>query len=183
METVLVVAKRPRYDEIRTLLSPGGYAFIRAESEREARMKILDIQLSLVIVDGLLPEGTAKEVSVFSSSQDIDTILIVPDGLLWHMAGTMRKYGVYAAAFNRDSVSSVLGAIGVAREKTMKAEEKNRKLLVRLRNEKLLTEAKCLLALKYVMSENDAHCYIEKKAMNCRVSLSDAAMSIVRELA
>ena len=47
---------------------------------------------------------------------------------------------------------------------------------------KLLTEAKCLLARKSGMSEAEAHSYIEKKAMNCRISLSDAAMGIVREL-
>ena len=32
------------------------------------------------------------------------------------------------------------------------------------------------------MSEEEAHAYIEKKAMNCRISLLDAAMTIVREL-
>ena len=182
METVLVVAERTRYDEIKRLLSPGGYAFIRVESEREARMKILDIPLSLVIVDGVLPEGTSKAISIFSSSQEIDTVLIAPSELVWHMSGAMAKYGVYTAAFTRDSVTAVLGAIFVAREKVMKAEEKSRKLLVRLRNEKLLTEAKCLLARKSGMSEAEAHRYIEKKAMNCRISLSDAAMGIVREL-
>lgn len=182
METVLVVAERTRGDEIKKLLYPGGYAFIRAESEREARMKILDYQLSLVIVDAMLPGSSAKDISIFAASQEVDTVLLLPEELFGHVAGMMMKYGVYTALFSRDSIIAVSSAISVAREKIRSAEEKNRKLLMRLRNEKLLTEAKCLLAGKKGMNEAEAHIYIEKKAMNCRISLLDAAMSIVREL-
>ena len=113
---------------------------------------------------------------------DADTILIVPDELSSHMAAMMMKHGVYVSGSSRDSFSAVLGAISVAREKIRKAEEKNRKLLLRLKNEKLLTEAKCLLAGRRGMSEAEAHSYIEKKAMNCRISLEDAAVGIIREL-
>ena len=140
METVLVVAERTRGDEIKKLLYPGGYAFIRAESEREARMKILDYQLSLVIVDAMLPGSSAKDISIFAASQEVDTILLLPEELFGHVAGIMMKYGVYTALFSRDSIMAVSSAISVAREKIRSAEEKNRKLLMRLRNEKLLTE-------------------------------------------
>ena len=146
METVLVVAERARCDEIKKLFLPGGYAFIRAESEKEARMKLLDFQLSLVIVDAMLPGSASKDIAVFAASMDADTILIVPDEISSHMAAMMMKHGVYVSGSSRDSFSAVLGAISVAREKIRKAEEKNRKLLLRLKNEKLLTEAKCLLA-------------------------------------
>ena len=182
MEMVLVVATALRFGEMRKLFPPGRYAFIRSESERETKMKIMDLSPSLVVVDMLLPSGKAKEIAIFASSQEIDTVLVVTEEMSGHMAAAMSAYGVYAASFSRESVVSVFGAVGVAREKIRKAEEKNRKLLMRLRNEKLLTEAKCLLAMKKSMSEAEAHCYIEKKAMNCRISLSDAAMSIVREL-
>ena len=182
METVLVVAERARCDEIKRLFLPGGYAFIRAESEKEARMKLLDFQLSLVIVDAMLPGSASKDIAVFAASMDADTILIVPDEISSHMAAMMMKHGVYVSGSSRDSFSAVLGAISVAREKIRKAEEKNRKLLLRLKNEKLLTEAKCLLAGRRGMSEAEAHSYIEKKAMNCRISLEDAAVGIIREL-
>ena len=182
METVLIVAERARYDEIKKLLMPGGYAFIRAESGREARRKILDISLSLAIVDAQLPDGSAKEISIFASSQEVDTVMIVPDALGAHMADAMAKYGVYVTSPDVDCMAAVSNAILVSRERIRKAEEKNRKLLERLRNEKLLTEAKCLLARHRKLSEAEAHSYIEKKAMDCRISLADAAMSIVREL-
>lgn len=181
METVLVVAERARCDEIKRLFLPGGYAFIRAESEKEARMKLLDFQLSLVIVDAMLPGSASKDIAMFAASMEADTILIVSEGLSSHMAAMM-KHGVYVSGSSRDSFSAVLGAISVAREKIRKAEEKNRKLLLRLKNEKLLTEAKCLLAGRRGMSEAEAHSFIEKKAMNCRISLEDAAVGIIREL-
>ncbi len=182
METVLVAANRARCAEIQRLFYPGRYTFVRVESEREARMQILDLPLSLVIVDGALAGREAKDIAVFAASQEIDTLLIVSEEAAGLMAETMLKYGVYVSAAGRDSVLAVVSAMRVAGEKLRKAEEKNRKLLGRLKNEKLLTEAKCLLAGKKGLCESEAHNYIEKKAMNCRISLSDAAMSIVREL-
>ena len=121
METVLVVAERARCDEIKKLFLPGGYAFIRAESEKEARMKLLDFQLSLVIVDAMLPGSASKDIAVFAASMDADTILIVPDEISSHMAAMMMKHGVYVSGSSRDSFSAVLGAISVAREKIRKA--------------------------------------------------------------
>ena len=111
METVLVVAERTRGDEIKKLLYPGGYAFIRAESEREARMKILDYQLSLVIVDAMLPGSSAKDISIFAASQEVDTILLLSEELFGHVAGMMMKYGVYTALFSRDSIRQYHGGV------------------------------------------------------------------------
>lgn len=182
METVLVAASRVRCVEIQRLFYPGRYAFVRAESEREARMQILDLSLSLVIVDGVPAGRESKDIAVFAASQGIDTLLVVSEEAAGHMAETMLKYGVYVAASGSESISTAVGVICVAKEKIRKTEEKNRKLLGRLKNEKLLTEAKCLLAAKKGLCESEAHNYIEKKAMNCRISLLDAAMNIVSEL-
>ena len=180
METVLVAAERTRCDEIKRKLSVGGYTLIRAESEKEARVKILDFQFSLVIVDSPLPSGSARETAVFAAANEIDTVLLVPAGLAAHMADAMLRSGVYVSTI--DELGTTLRAVRVSREKIRKLDEKTRKLLERLRNERVLSEAKCLLANKKAMSEKEAHSYIEKKAKDCRISLSDAAMSIVREL-
>lgn len=180
MEMVLIAAERSRCDMIKKTLAAGRYALFRAESGKDARMKILDLSLSLVIVDASLPDGSAKEVSVLASERGIDTIYVVSDVLVPHMAETMEKYGVYVAGTG--DMASVFRTLRVSRNKISRAEEKNRKLLERLKNEKMLTKAKCLLARYRAMSEEEAHAYIEKKAMNCRISLLDAAMTIVREL-
>ncbi len=181
METVLVVAEKARGDEIKKMLA-GSYAFLRAESEKEARMKILDFSPSLVIVDAALKSGNAKSIAVFAAEEGADTVLMLPDELSSHMADAMAKYGVFVSSMSREEFSVVIRTIRVLREKLRKAEEKNMKLLDRLRNEKLLTEAKCLLARNKGLSEAEAHAYIEKKAMNYRINLFDAAKSIVREL-
>ena len=70
MEMVLIAAERSRCDMIKKTLAAGRYALFRAESGKEARMKILDLSLSLVIVDASLPDGSAKEVSVLAQKQD-----------------------------------------------------------------------------------------------------------------
>lgn len=182
MEMVLVVAQARRCDVLKKLLPKDGHVFIRAENEKEARMKILDLELSLVIVDAALQGTEAKDVSAFASQQGLDTLMVVPEGLLEYAATMMHPYNVYVAEFSEGSVNAVLNAIQVARSKLVSAQEKNMKLLSRLKNEKVLTQAKCLLAARKGMSEAEAHSCMEKKAMNCRISLADAAMCIIREL-
>ena len=182
MELVLIVAEMSRCDEIKKKIKGGQYAFVRAENEGEARKKILDFALSLVIIDVPLSSGSAMDLAAFSSAEGLDTILLSPDGMCSHLASEMARYGVYVAARSGGELSVVLRTILVSREKVRKAEEKTRKVLERLKNEKLLCEAKCLLAGKRAMSEADAHSYIERKAMDCRISLADAALVIVREL-
>lgn len=182
MEMVLIIAERTRCDEIKRLFPPGMCAFVRAESETEARRKTLDFNFSLVVVDLMLGISASKDISIFASMQDVDTILLVPEDLHTHFASLMLKYGVYVSVFSRESLTAVFSAICVSRERIRKVEEKNKKLLLRLKNEKLITEAKCLLSSKKGLSESEAHSYIERKAMNCRISLTDAAMSIINQL-
>lgn len=181
METVLLVAEQSRFDEIKKLFYPGSYAFLRASSEREAKGKLLDLSPSFVIVDFEI-QG-AKEISIFSAMREIDTLVLAPGPIIFHIREIMMNYGVYTSSLNREELESVLSAIRVSKQRIRKIEEKNKKLLERFKREKLLTEAKCLLAGKRGMSEAEAHSYIEKKAMDRRISLIDAAMSILRELA
>ena len=165
MEMVLIAAERSRCDMIKKTLAAGRYALFRAESGKEARMKILDLSLSLVIVDASLPDGSAKEVSVLASERGFDTIYIVPDALVQHMAETMEKYGVYVAGTGE--LAAVFRTLRVSRNKISRAEEKNRKLLERLKNEKMLTKAKCLLARYKAMSVAQTPIWPNRSVLIC----------------
>ena len=176
METVLLVAERTKCDELERLIGPSGHAFIRAQSARDARMRILDLQLSLVA------GSAAKDTAIFAAEQGIDTLVVAPESILGHVADIMRRHGVHVACADRSCIYAVLNSIEVARGNVSRLEEKNRKLLSRLGNEKLLCEAKCLLAARRGMSEAQAHEYIEKRAMDRRIGLTDAARGVVREL-
>lgn len=182
METVLLVAERTKCDELERLIGPSDHAFIRAQSARDARMRILDLQLSLVVVDALFAGSAAKDTAIFAAEQGIDTLVVAPESILGHVADIMRRHGVHVACADRSCIYAVLNSIEVARGNVSRLEEKNRKLLSRLGNEKLLCEAKCLLAARRGMSEAQAHEYIEKRAMDRRIGLTDAARGVVREL-
>ena len=139
-------------------------------------MRILDLQLSLVVVDALFAGSAAKDTAIFAAEQGIDTLVVAPESILGHVADIMRRHGVHVACADRACIYAVLNSIEVARGNVSRLEES------RLGNEKLLCEAKCLLAARRGMSEAQAHEYIEKRAMDRRISLTDAARGVVREL-
>ena len=168
METVLLVAERTKCDELERLIGPSGHTFIRAQSARDARMRILDLQLSLVVVDALFAGSAAKDTAIFAAEQGIDTLVVAPESILGHVADIMRRHGVHVACADRACIYAVLNSIEVARGNVSRLEEKNRKLLSR--------------AARRGMSEAQAHEYIEKRAMDRRISLTDAARGVVREL-
>lgn len=64
-----------------------------------------------------------------------------------------------------------------------KAYEENRKLRRKLAEQTVVSRAKCLLIEFAHMTEEQAHKYIEKQAMDSRSSKEDIASEIVRTYA
>ena len=70
--------------------------------------------------------------------------------------------------------------LGKSRAAVQKLTEQNRRLSKRLEDSRVLTQAKCALALRYGMTEEEAHRFLEKRAMDGRVSAREAALEIIR---
>ena len=81
-----------------------------------------------------------------------------------------------------EEFTHTISVLQVARGRMAALEDKNARLLRRLSEERKLSEVKCLLALRLEMSEEEAHHFIEKKAMDERIGLADAADLIRRQL-
>ena len=59
-------------------------------------------------------------------------------------------------------------------------ENNTKKLQEKMQDIKIINQAKIILIQKLNMSENDAHYYIEKQAMDTRLSKSKVSENIIR---
>ncbi len=182
MECSLVVASAEYYVEIKRLLNLSSVESDNAKSLKEARLSLCDIPYSLLIVDNMISDGSAREFAIEQSRRDdLDIILLVNPKVAERVAVGLEKYGIFVLSkpIRESEFFVMLRNIRVSRRRLDAMMAKCNKLTKRLDEERRLSKAKCLLALNEKMEEDEAHKYLERKAMNERVSLLDASISVI----
>lgn len=184
MAKVLLLRPVNRTRDWEPFLLQLGYEVTSSSSAVSAKKLLLDIEFSLVIIETPLADGSGREIAITASSiPALDVVLFTNASQVVTLAAALERYGIFVVGKNAgiEEVLTLLRLLRTARHRMEKLEEKNAKLLRRIKEERLLCEAKCLLAQKLNMSEEEAHHYIEHRAMDERVSLMDAALIIKRE--
>lgn len=184
MARVLVISEKNQQDGIRRSFSsfPSPVAF--ASSIREARKALCDEVFSLVVIDSPLPDGSSRELAVQAVNSELDVILLVPAAHAGKIAAGMERYGVFVLPkpLQESQVIVLLSLIRARQAKINALYEQNMRLSRRLDDSRVICKAKCLLALVRGMDEEASHRYIEKYAMDQRISAKDASLSIITAL-
>lgn len=81
----------------------------------------------------------------------------------------------------KDVFTQVLSFANASFHRNQRYQEKNEKLLDKIKEIKLVDRAKCLLIEHAFMSESDAHKYIEKQAMDHRVRRGEIARAVIEK--
>lgn len=178
MENILLVCPVGRERELDKLFVPVGTPVFIAHSVCEAKKNLCDISFSLVVIESPLCDGSARELAVQASlCSSTDVVLLASPVQVEHLSQSLGKYGIYTVSKNTgaEGIWFLLNLLRTARGRLTVLENKNSKLMKRLSDERILTKAKCILARNQGLSEEEAHRLIEKKAMDERISLLDAA--------
>ncbi len=178
MENILLVCPVCRQRELEKLFAPLGATIFIAHGVCEARKNLCDMSFSLVVIESPLADGSARELAVQASADSCsDVVLLSPPVQVGHFVQTLGKYGIYTVSKNigEEDLWFLINVLKTARGRLAALEKKNLKLMKRLSDERMLTKAKCVLAKEQGLTEEEAHRLIEKKAMDERISLLDAA--------
>jgi response regulator NasT len=94
----------------------------------------------------------------------------------------VEDFGVITVAkpINKQMFWSALKLARVAQQRISMARKENDRLRKKLEDVKLVSQAKCLLIANQGMSEEEAHKYIEKQAMDQRLSRAEVAKEILQ---
>jgi len=156
-----------------------------AKSSSFARRYILEKDYSLVVIDSPLPDETGEDLALdITERRDASVMLIAPEEISGFVMENAADHGILvirkpAPAGQIDKairfLSAVQNKIARLKQETRKAEEK-------LEESRAVNRAKLLLVEKKGFTEESAHKFIGKQAMNRRVSRKRIAQRIIEDL-
>ncbi len=185
MERVLIVSSpKNKIPDVLELLRHAFYSEIAVlENGGEARRLLLERSFDLCIIHTPLPdefgEGLAMDIVADSITQ---VILIVKSELLDVLAQQAEMNGIFIVerAVDKDGFWSVLRMAGAVYNRLCSLKTENKKLVQSIEDMRMITRAKCLLIERMKMSEAEAHKYIEKQAMDRRLTKRAVAERILK---
>ncbi|MBO4914998.1 MAG: ANTAR domain-containing protein [Oscillospiraceae bacterium] len=181
---VLIVSTGEKFDEaMRALLPPTDYyPVVTARSAGEARRRMLETVFDIVLIRTPLGEefGSRLAVDVCRSS-GAGALLFVKKELYDDVYAKVMEDGVMVLPVptSTQMLAQTLRIMCAARERLRRMEERQATVEEKIEEIRLVNRAKWLLIERLQMTEEDAHRYIEKQAMDLRISRRAVAENII----
>ena len=157
---------------------------LTAASASESKHKLIDASVDIVIINAPLSDefGTQLAVDIVTESNSGVLILVKTD-VYEHVSYKMEQYGVLTLSkmLNRQTMFQTIKLLCATRNKMKKLEESTVSLENKLREIKTINKAKGLLIECLKMSEEEAHKYIEREAMDNCVKKVEIAKLIIKK--
>ena len=150
----------------------------------EARRLLLARKFDIVIINAPLKDESGESFSRYIASKSISqVILIVKSELFDEISAVCEDDGVLTVSkpVNRAVFWSALKLASSAQKQLMRVQAENNRLKQRIEDIRIVDRAKYLLISYLTISEQDAHRYIEKQAMNLRITRRAVAEEIIKK--
>lgn len=148
------------------------------EGRHLAREEDYDVILLYTPLEGSLGDETAKQ---FASLSAATVVVITPEKVAARMREKFAGEGILLTTtpLRKHEFFSTLTAAAVCSERTRTLLEENAQLRAKLAEQKTIEQAKLLLVECLKLSEEQAHKYIEREAMELRTSRVEVARRII----
>lgn len=164
------------------------------KSSGEARRLINTIDYDLVLINTPLSDEFGDELSIaITEMSSSGVILIIQNELADEISAKVSDYGVLVVSkpISRQlfyqalklalaSKKRMSGLILTSKEKMSGLISENNLLQKKIEEIRLVTRAKCVLIQYLNMTEEQAHRYIEKQAMDMRTTRKDISQNILK---
>ena len=182
---VLLVSASEKFSEAaRALLPPTDYFPVdRARSAGEARRLLLEPAFDLVLIQTPLRDEFGSRLAMdICANSGAGVLLLVKRELYDDVYAEVMAEGVMVLPVpaSAQTVSQTLRMMCAARERLRRMEEKQATVEEKIEEIRLVNRAKWVLIERLHMSESEAHRYIEKQAMNLRMSRKEVAENVIR---
>jgi len=149
----------------------------------EARRLLIEKDFDLCIVNTPLPDefggNLALNIAVKGISQ---VILIVKSELYDDISEKVEDYGIITISkpISKPLLWNAVKLAKATHKKIRVMQSENKKLIQKIEDIRIIDRAKCILISHLTMTEPEAHRYIEKQAMDMRVTRREIAEKILR---
>ena len=168
---------------LQTLLPGSSYESpLRAGSAGEAKRVALDCEIDLAILNAPLRDEFGTQLAVNLARDNVGVLLLVPGESFDGVCYQVEDEGVMTLAkpLTRQSLESAIRLATALRGKLLQMDKKNKALQEKMTDIRMVNRAKWLLIDKRRMTESEAHYYIERQAMDTRLSRREVAENIIR---
>lgn len=169
------------FDEI---LSEAAYRnIVTVSNAGEARRECINHEFDLCIINTPLTDEFGINVAMsIAENYQTTVILFVKSEHFEEISEKAEGSGIITLQkpINKSLFWSTLKVANAMQRKIERIGSENRKLLQKIEDIKLTDRAKCLLISFLKMTENEAHKYIEKQAMDMRVSKRVIAEEVIK---
>lgn len=185
MDSVLIVSNTPTTLTIisRLLAARPVSRLVPCAAAREARRELIDGAFDLVIIDAPLPDEGGDDLALYAAEKTASgVILLVPCNVIDDVAGDVEDAGVFVLPkpISPELFGQAAKLLVAYRARLMTLESENTKLHRKISEIRMVDRAKCVLIQTLGMTEAGAHRYIEKQAMDMRISRTEVAESVLK---
>lgn len=182
--SVLIVSSSEKFASTLSCLLPGAFYYpIKTVSNiASAKRMTLEKKFDIVLINSPLPDDFGSSFAIdISATKNTVCMVFVKSELEQEMSGKLNERGVYTIIKpnSPQNIMQAMNYLATTRERLRVLESKSLSLEEKMEEIKLVNRAKWLLIEHLKMTENDAHHYLEKQAMNRGCSRRDVAEVII----
>ena len=182
---VLIVSAASSFFTVMEPLLPSTdyWPVVHAKSVAEAQRRLLEGTYDIVIINAPLPDDFGLRLAISTCTDSSSGVLLLVKNDLYNEIYTKAmSYGVLTLSkpTNSQLIVQSLRVLCATRERLRQMEQKQMSVEKKIEEIRLVNRAKWLLIECLGMKESDAHRYIEKQAMDLRISKSEMAENIIR---
>jgi len=181
---LLVSASEKGIDALSSLLDNQKYSPVSvARSRAEALSITASERFDIIIVNAPLPEEFGAEFAVSRAMEaNCSVIMVAAADICNKVRARVSRYGVFVTPkpIDRRNFADCLALSDAIAARCRALESRNEQLKEKLSEVKLVERAKNILIECLKMTEPQAHRYLEKQAMDMRVTKKEAASSVIR---
>ena len=183
--SVLLVSAAEKFNESLLPLLPGSmyYPVTAVKSVSAAKRRLLEQNYDLVLVNDPLPDDPGVRLAMDACTDSpAGVLLFVRRELYDEICDQVSEWGVAVRPkpTNTQAVTWTLQILRATRERMRRMEEKQVTVEEKIREMRLVNQAKWQLISRNQMTEAEAHRYIEKMSMDTRRSKGDVAAEILK---
>lgn len=171
------------YTLLQSLLPGSSYAApIRASSAGEAKRVALDCAVDIAILNAPFRDEFGTQLALHLSEDNVGVLLLVPGDVYDQVCYQVEDEGVLVLPkpLGQQSLQTAIRLVTALRGKLLRMDRKNQALQDKMADIRTVNRAKWLLIEQLRMTESEAHYYIEKQAMDMRLSRREVAENIIR---
>ncbi len=168
---------------LQTLLPGSSYEPpMRAGSAGEAKRMAMDCNLDIAILNAPMRDEFGSQLAVDLARDNVGVVLLVPGESYDQVCFQVEDEGVLTLSkpLTQQTLQSAIRLATALRGKLLRMDQKSRALQEKMADIRTVNRAKWLLIEQLRMTESEAHYYIERQAMDMRLSRREVAENIIR---